>query len=58
MKKRATLFSSDYGEGNTKGRRDRKLWTKEYKELIEWREDVSKKVGVVPSMMCAFDPRA
>ena len=59
MKKRATRFSCDYDEGNTKGRRDRKLWTKEddwlYKELIEWREDVAKKVGVVPSMMCSLD---
>ena len=41
------------------GNENVKVWTKEdywlYKELVEWREDVAKKIGIMPSMLCPLN---
>ena len=37
----------------------KKFWTKEdywlYKELVEWRADAAKKIGIMPSFLCPLD---
>ena len=52
MKQRANRLSNSL---NAKDR-DKKVWSKEddwlYQELVEWREDAAKKIGVMPSMLC------
>jgi ribonuclease D len=39
--------------------RNQKVWTEQdlwlYKELVEWREDVAKKIGIMPSMVCPLN---
>jgi len=39
--------------------RNKKVWTEQdlwlYKELAEWREDVAKKIGIMPSMVCPLN---
>jgi ribonuclease D len=41
------------------GETRKKVWTKEdywlYKELVEWRADAAKKIGIMPSFLCPLD---
>jgi hypothetical protein len=41
------------------GSKKKKIWNRSdmslYKDLFEWRNDVAKKIGLIPAMMCTLD---
>ncbi len=43
----------------TQNRKKKKTWDRHdmvlYKDLFEWRNDVAKKIGIMPAMMCSLD---
>mmetsp|Transcript_19756 Transcript_19756/g.29551 ORF Transcript_19756/g.29551 Transcript_19756/m.29551 type:complete len:341 (+) Transcript_19756:4257-5279(+) len=45
--------------GNGGGTRKKKVWDRSdmllYKDLFEWRDEISKKIGIMPAMMCSLD---